>query len=434
MKKTLNDESKIIIRGKRVKLIPTEDQENLFWQFAGTRRFIYNWGLRRKTEAWISDGLSLTFNDLYKEILYLKDHDPEYMWLKNISCDVAKQALKDLFSAFDRYFKKTKELGYRQYSKTKIEKSKRTGKSLTVYDRNGYPKFKKKLNCEEGFHQDCCQVKFKDDMVLISRVGWVKIAKTGIFPIGYGRTDFKLYNCKVKTDGIDWYFVAGVEVNCCQNSNEPDTEYGNPIGIDLGIKDLAILSDGTKYKNINKTKKIKQLEKRKRRLQRQVSRKYERNKIGDKYVKTKNSIKLQRKILKITKHLDGIRKDYRHKITSEIVKREPIFICMEDLNVSGMMNNRHLSKSISDQGIGYFRKYMEYKCEERNIPLYFADRWYPSSKTCSCCGYINKELKLKDRIYNCPSCGKSFDRDINASINLMEYGKKIYMESINQAK
>ena len=105
MKKTLSDESKIVIRGKRVKLIPTEDQENLFWQFAGTRRFIYNWGLRRKTEAWINDSLSLNFNDLYKEILYLKDHDPEYMWLKNISCDVAKQALKDLFSAFDRYFK-----------------------------------------------------------------------------------------------------------------------------------------------------------------------------------------------------------------------------------------------------------------------------------------------------------------------------------------
>lgn len=434
MKKNQDENSNVVIRGRKVKLIPTETQENLFWQFSGTRRFIYNWGLERKTNAWVNDGITLSFNDLYKEILFLKDNNPEYAWLKGISCDVAKQALKDLDNAFSRYFKKTKEFGYKTYTPDKIKRSKRTGKPLTIYDRNGYPKFKKKLNCEEGFHQDCYHVIFNNDFVYVAKIGWVRLSKGGMFPNGHSGKDFKIYNAKIKTDGLNWYFIAGVEYTPKYMDENFEKPSNDPIGIDLGIKDFAILSDGTKYKNINKTRKVKNLEKRKKRLQRKVSRKYEKNKDGGKYVKTKNSIKLQQKILRITKHLSGIRTNYRHEVSSEIIKREPIFVCMEDLNVSGMVKNKHLSKSISDQGWGYFKTYLTYKCNENGIPIYFADRWYPSSKTCQCCGYVNKELKLKDRIYNCPNCGKSFDRDINAAVNLREYGRNLYTESINQAQ
>lgn len=132
--------------------------------------------------------------------------------------------------------------------------------------------------------------------------------------------------------------------------------------------------------------------------------------------------------------MDGIRKNYRHQVTSEIVKREPIFICMEDLNVKGMMKNKYLSKSIQEQGFGYFKTYITYKCEESGIQIYCVDRWYPSSKTCSCCGYIKKDLKLSDRIYICPNCGISIDRDVNAAINLKARGQEFYNKSINQAQ
>lgn len=168
-------------------------------------------------------------------------------------------------------------------------------------------------------------------------------------------------------------------------------------------------------------------------MQRKNSRKREMNKVDGKFVRTNNSTKLQKRILRITKRLDGIRKNYRHQVTSELVKREPIFICMEDLNVKGMMKNRYISKSVQEQGFGYFKTYLKYKCEERNIPLFFVDRWYPSSKTCSCCGFIKKDLKLSDRIYNCPNCGESIDRDYNASINLRNRGQEFYEKSINQA-
>lgn len=430
MRKKLNNNSNITIRGLRVKLLPTPEQESLFWKFAGTRRFAYNWALQRKTEAYLKDKTILNLSQLEHEFVLLKHNDPDKAWLKNISCDVGKQAIKDLFTAFDKYFDKIKDPRYKPYTDAKIRKAKTTGRPLSIYDRNGYPKFKKKFNCNEGFHQDCYHVQFKKDFVFIAKIGFVKLSKVGIFPEGRSGYDFKLYNPKVKTDGINWYFVAGIEIK-----NEINTvNKSDPIGIDLGVKDLAIISDGKKYKNINKTKRVKQLEKRKKRLQRKVSKKYEKNRKGAKYLKTNNSTRLQKKILRITKKLDGIRKNYRHQLTSEIVKREPIFICMEDLNVSGMMKNKHLSKAIQEQGFGYIRTYLSYKCKDRGIPLYFADRWYPSSKTCSCCGYINKELKLNDRIYNCPSCGKSIDRDINAAINLMNYGQDLYDKSIIQAQ
>ena len=165
------------------------------------------------------------------------------------------------------------------------------------------------------------------------------------------------------------------------------------------------------------------MEKCKRRLQRSVSRKYDKNKKGESYCKTNNIVKNERLLLKVNHRLTNIRKNYLNQTTSEIVNRKPRFICIEDLNVSGMMKNRYVSKAVQNQGFFEFRKQLEYKCKEKGIPLIVADRYYPSSKLCSCCGKIKKDLKLSDRIYRC-SCGNVIDRDFQASLNLKAYGEQ----------
>ena len=174
--------------------------------------------------------------------------------------------------------------------------------------------------------------------------------------------------------------------------------------------------------NINKTPKVKKLEKRKRRLQRSISRRYENNKEGGRYCKTSNIIKVEKELLKLNHRLTNIRHNYLHQTTSEIIKREPSFICIEDLNVSGMMKNRHLSKAVQQQCFYEFRRQIEYKSAWNNIKVIIADRFFPSSKLCSCCGNIKKDLKLSDRIYKC-ECGNVIDRDYQAGLNLKKYGE-----------
>lgn len=200
--------------------------------------------------------------------------------------------------------------------------------------------------------------------------------------------------------------------------NEPKN---NGIGIDLGIKDLAICSDGKVYKNINKSKKIKRLEKKKRRLQRSISRKIKNSERKGR--QTCNTVKAKKKFLKVSHKLTNIRHNYLHQTTSSIVKREPSFICIEDLNVSGMMKNRHLSKAVQQQCFYEFRRQIEYKAAWNNIKIVIADRFYPSSKACYCCGTIKKDLKLSDRIYKCECYGNVIDRDYQAALNLKQYGE-----------
>jgi len=226
-------------------------------------------------------------------------------------------------------------------------------------------------------------------------------------------------NPRISFDGLNWWISVCVEFpDCIEKLND------DGIGIDLGIKDLAICSDGAKYKNINKSQKVKKLEKQKRRLQRSISRSYEKNKKGESYCKTNNVIKKEKLLLKRNHRLTNIRKNYLNQTTSEIVSRKPRFICIEDLNVSGMMKNRHLSKAVQNQGFFEFKKQLEHKCSDKGIQLIVADRFYPSSKLCSCCGNIKKDLKLSDRIYKC-DCGNIIDRDFQASINLKAYGERV---------
>ena len=236
----------------------------------------------------------------------------------------------------------------------------------------------------------------------------------------------KYLNPRFTYSGLHWYVSVGIEIH-----DDTNTPLEDGIGIDLGIKDLAVCSDGNVYKNINKTQKVKKIEKRKRRLQRSVSRRYEKNKKGIRYFKTCNIIKREKELLKVIKRLTNIRQNHLHQTTSDIVKRKPSFICMEDLNVRGMMKNKHLSKAIQEQSFYEFRRQIEYKSAWNNITVIIADRFFPSSKLCSSCGHVKRDLKLSDRTYQC-DCGNIIDRDFQASLNLKAYGENVLkQQSIN---
>lgn len=385
-----------MIKSIKVRLSPNNKQMTKLFQYAGCTRFAYNWAIEREQENYKQGNKFLYDSELRKEFTQLKKL-PEYKWLNEISNNVTKQAIKDACNAYKRFF-------------------------------NGqcnYPNFKSKKNSTPSFYQDTVQIQFTDTHVKVEKISmsrklnkqklnWIRLCEKGRIP-----TDCKYVNPRFTYDGLYWYVSVGIEVE--DNTTIPKNE---GIGIDLGIKDLAICSDGNTYKNINKTQKVKKLEKRKRRLQRSISRKYEKNKKGESYCKTSNIIKREKELLKIIKRLTNIRQNHRHQTTSEIIKREPSFICIEDLNVSGMMKNKHLSKAVQEQGFYEFRRQLEYKAEWNNIPVIIADRFFPSSKLCSCCGNIKKDLKLSDRIYKC-ECGNIIDRDFQASLNLKIYGENV---------
>ena len=391
-----------MIKTIRVMLIPNNKQKTKLFQYANTARFAYNWALSREQENYKNGGKFISNGDLRKEFTQLKKTD-EYAWLNDISNNVTKQAIKDACEAYKRFFK--------GYSK--------------------YPKFKSKKHSISSFFQDNVQIKFTNSHVKVEgfasskkknkqKLNWIRLAEHGRIP-----TDCKYYNPRIKYDGLNWWITVGIDYK--DSTTLPSNE---GIGIDLGIKDLAICSDGNTYKNINKSQKVEKLEKRKRRLQRSISRKYEKNKKGESYCKTNNIIKSEKELLKLYHRLTNIRQNYLHQTTSEIVKREPSFICIEDLNVSGMMKNRHLSKAIQQQKFYEFRRQIEYKSAWNNIPVIIADRFFPSSKLCSCCGNIKKDLKLSDRIYKC-ECGNVIDRDYQAALNLKRYGEMVLEQSVS---
>lgn len=390
-----------MIKTMRVMLIPNNKQKTKLFQCANTARFIYNWTLAKEQENYKNGGKFISDVDLRKEITKLKKTD-EYAWLNDISNNVPKQAIKDACNAYKRFFK--------GYSK--------------------FPKFKSKKHSTQSFYQDNVKIKFTDTHVKVEgfsgskkknkqKINWIRLAEHGRIP-----TDCNYLNPRIKYDGVNWWITVAIEYKCAINNSSNDG-----VGIDLGIKDLAICSDGNKYQNINKTQKIKNLEKRKCRLQRSISRKYEKNKEVSRYCKTNNIIKSEKELLKLNHKLTNIRHNYLHQTTSEIVKREPSFICIEDLNVKEMMKNRYLSKAIQQQGFYKFRKQIEYKAKWNNIPVIIADRFFPSSKLCSCCGNIKKDLKLSDRIYKC-ECGNVIDRDCQAALNLKRYGENVLKQSI----
>ncbi|WP_010233555.1 RNA-guided endonuclease InsQ/TnpB family protein [Clostridium arbusti] len=370
-----------MILGNKVRLFPTKEQEQKLWQSVGTARFIYNWTLARQEENYKNGGKFISDSDLRKEITILKKTE-EFKWLSGVSNNVAKQAVKDGCEAYKKFFKKLADK----------------------------PRFKSRRKSKPSFYNDNIKLKVKDNTVLIEKVGWVNIKRNAI-PM-----NCKYCNPRVSFDGKYWFISVGIEKE--QSIVELTNEI---IGIDVGIKDLAICSNGMAFKNINKTKTVKKLEKRLRRLQRRVSRKYLKNKEGSKFVKTSNIIKIEKQIKLLHRKLANIRSNYNHQATNMIVKTKPSRVVMETLNIKCMMKNKHLSKAIAKQCLYEFKRQMQYKCEFNGIEFVEADKWYPSSKTCSECGHIKTKLSLSERTYICEKCGCVIDRDYNASINLSRY-------------
>lgn len=378
-------------------LIPNNKQKTKLFQCCNVSRFAYNWALGRQQENYKNGGKFISDNDLRKEFTQLKK-TKEYEWLNQYSTNIPKQSIKDACIAYKRFFK--------GYSK--------------------FPKFKSKKKSRPSFYVDNIQIQFTDTHVKLEKISnstkknktklnWIRLAEKGRIPI-----DCKYSNPRVTFDGINFWISVSIEVE-----DNIELPINNGVGIDLGIKDLAICSDNNTYKNINKTKEVKRLKKKKRRLQRKVSRKYLINKKGDSYYKTSNIIKLENQLLKLNHRLTNIRHNYLHSVTSEIVNRKPKFIALEDLNVSGMMKNKHLAKAIQEQSFYEFKRIISYKANWSNIKIIEVPRFYPSSKTCSECGNIKSQLKLSDRVYVCEECGCIIDRDLNASVNLMKYGQSI---------
>lgn len=389
---------------KKIRLLPTKEQEVLFWKSVGVARWSYNLFLgynQEKYKEWLEGNTKERFVSEGEVRKYINNvlKKTTHTWLKEVGSNVMKQGVKDANIALQRFFRHNK----------------------------GYPKFKSKKRSKPSFYVNYASIKRLPNGFQGERLGYVK-TKESLPKIGKNQNYLRT---RISFDGRFWYLSVGYKVAIKQVKLTDDK-----IGIDVGLKDLAIVSNTDnsytkKYRNINKGYRIKLLEKRLKRSQRKLSRKildnimsYTKNRIP-KYtrpLKDCKNIQKQKHIIQgLYRKLSNIRTNYIHQVTAKIVKNKPSRIALEDLNVSGMLKNKHLSKSISDSKLYEFRRQIEYKSGLYGIEVVIAGRWYPSSKTCHKCGHIKKDLKLSDRTYRCDECGLMIDRDVNASINLARY-------------
>lgn len=371
-----------MIKSFKIRLEPNNKQNTLLFQCTGTARWAYNFAIAKIQNHYKETGKFLNDGEIRKQLTQLKQTE-KYSWLYKYSNNITKQAIKDACDAYKKFFKGSSK----------------------------FPKFKSKKKSKPSFYNDTFKIKFIQTHVQLEKIGKIKLSEYNRIPQG------KYMNPRVSFDGLNWYLSISVEIE----DNIKPILTNESLGIDVGIKDLAILSNGGKHKNINKSKKVKKLEKRLKRLQRKVSKKYEMNKQGNNFIKTNNIKKLEVEIKRVYKRLNNIRTDYIQKTTTEIVKTKPFRVVMETLNIKGMMKNKHLAKSIQQQKLYEFKTTLQYKCKRDGIEFIEADRWYPSSKTCSECGYKKPKLSLGEREFICEECGCIIDRDINAAINLSRY-------------
>ena len=376
-----------MLKSFKTEINPTPEQKNRINRTIGTCRYVYNFYLAHnkvlhdKGERFVSGkSFSVWLNNDYIP------NNPDKAWIKDVYSKAVKKSIEDGCTAFTKFFK----------------------------HQSGFPKFKKKDKSDVKMYfvknnpKDC---KCERHRIRIPTLGWVRLKEKGYIPTTKDGWNIKSGTVSVKAGR--YYVSVLVEI--------PDTQIANNgndgIGIDLGLKELAIVSNGKTYKNINKSAGLKKLEKQLRREQRCLSRKYENLKKGE--ATQKNIQKQKLKVQKLHHRIDNIRTDYINKTIAEIVKTKPSYITIEDLNVSGMMKNRHLSKAVASQKFSEFRTKLKAKCNDNGIELRIVGRFYPSSKMCHCCGKLKKDLKLSDRIYRC-DCGYVEDRDFNASLNLRD--------------
>lgn len=371
----------IVTRGYKTELDPTQEQQSLLRQYAGIARFAYNYGLTRKQEAYANREKYPTAIDLQKELTAHKQDD--LPWLQVSSKWVVQNALRDLDNAFKHFFRKC------QLKKQGLWKGK-----------CGYPKFKSKKHGLGSFRLDC-PIHVSEHTIQLPRIGTLRLKESGYLPVSNAEILFATVSEKAGR----WY----VSIQVKQEVPEPMKATGPIIGVDLGIKTLATCSDGTSHEN------PKALRKRLNALRR-LSRRHSRKVKG-----SHNRKKATRKLARMHARIANIRRDALHKATSQIVARtkpdaeRPSCIVMEDLNISGMMKNRRLSRAIADVGMYEFRRQLTYKAYYAGCEVKVVNRWYPSSKTCSSCGTVRETLGLDERVFVCLDCGYVADRDYNAA-------------------
>lgn len=377
-----------MIKSFKIRLFPTKEQEDLMWKHISCSRFIYNYMLAKQEELYKAGEKHLSAFDMMNLLKPLKN-DGEHDWLYDVSSVTLQRVCSDLNEAYQGFFKK----------------------------RTGFPKFKSRKKSKPNFPVSTQGLWFdKNRNVHVSKLGIVKFNTDFELPVGAGH---KYSNARISNVNGKWMLSFGME---CENQVFQLNDYS--VGIDLGIKDSAVVACNNEklvFPNINKSRKVRLLEKKIIHLQRSISRKYETNKVGRIYPETENIKREKQKLRKLYARLSNIRNNYIHQSTHKIVSLLPKRVVMEDLNVSGMMKNRHLSKAIQEQCFYEWLRQMKYKCEWRGIEFVQASRFYPSSKTCHRCGCVKRDLKLKDRTYVCDECGYVEDRDFNAALNLMSY-------------
>ena len=379
---------KRLLKSFKTEINPTEEQKARIRRTIGTCRYVYNFylghnkALHDNGEKFMTGkSFSLWLNNEYIP------NNPDKTWIREVYSKAVKKSIEDGCAAFTRFFKHQSD----------FPKFKKKGKSdVKMYFVRNNPK-----DCQCERHR-----------LKIPTLGWVRIKEKGYIPTT--KAGYMIRSGTVSVKAGRFYVSVLVEipdVNINNNLNEG-------IGIDLGLKDFAIISNGKTYRNINKSAGLKKLEKQLIREQRSLSRKYENLKKGESTQRA-NIQKQKLKVQKLHHKMDNIRTDYINKTIAEIVKTKPSYITIEDLNVKGMMKNRCLSKAVASQKFYEFRTRLKAKCDENGIELRVADRFYPSSKTCHHCGSVRKNLKLSDRIYRC-ECGYVADRDLNAALNLKD--------------
>ena len=377
-----------LLKSFKTEINPSEEQKVKIRKTIGTCRFIYNFYLAHNKELHEKGEKFMSSNKfrVWLNNEYLPNH-PDYSWIKEAYSKAVTQAVNNGQTAFTRFFNhKSAFPGFKKKGKSNVK----------MYFVKNNPK-------------DCLCERHR---INIPSLGWVRIKEKGYIPTTKDGYVIRSGHVSIKADR--YYVSVLIEIpdnKIVNNSNEG-------IGIDLGLKDFAVVSNGTSYKNINKSAKLKKLEKQLIREQRSLSRKYENLKKGGS-IQRANIQKQRLKVQKLHHRIDNIRTDYINKTIAEIVKTKPSYITIEDLNVSGMMKNKHLSKAVASQKFYEFRTKLQAKCNENGIELRVVDRWFPSSKTCHCCGAIKKDLKLSDRTFTC-DCGYIEDRDFNAALNLRD--------------
>ena len=377
-----------MLKSFKTEINPTEEQKVKIRKTIGTCRYIYNFYLAHNKE--LHDNGEKFMSGKIFSVWMNKEYlpkNPDKLWIKEVSSKSVKRSIENGCVAFTRFFK----------------------------HQSAFPNFKKKGKSDVKMYfvknnpKDC---RCERHRMNIPSLGWVRMKEKGYVPTTKDGYVMKSGHVSIKADR--YYVSVLIEI---QNNKTADNS-NEGIGIDLGLKDFAIVSNGKTYKNINKSAKLKKLEKQLIREQRSLSRKYENLKKGESTQRA-NIQKQKLKVQKLHHKIDDIRTDYINKTIAEMVKTKPSYITIEDLNVSGMMKNKHLSKAVASQKFYEFRTKLQTKCKENGIELRVVDRWYPSSKTCHCCGAIRKDLKLSDRIFQC-DCGYIEDRDFNAALNLRD--------------